>query len=311
MSTIKFPKKQYAEVATFSPDGNYFVTGTIDGLIEVWNYMTGKLRKDLPYQAEGNIMLMKSAVLSLVFSSDSELLASGSQDGEIKLWKIHTGQSIKRFPSAHTQGVTSLCFYQDGTQLLSGSFDNTIKIHGIKSGRILREFRGHTSFVNRAIYSADGTKVISGSSDGTVKIWDAKSTECLSSLGLHEGKLAGLGAQSPTITSVLLTPKNKDHVIISNESSIVYIISLNGKILKSMKLETEKPTDFITAAMSQNGEFVHCAGEDGNIYVLGTETGSLVTSFEASTSEIIGLAHHPFSNILAIFADNGLVSMWK
>jgi WD40 repeat-containing protein SMU1 len=32
-------------------------------------------------------------------------------------------------------------------------------VHGIKSGRMLKEFRGHSSFVNAAIYSADGTQV--------------------------------------------------------------------------------------------------------------------------------------------------------
>lgn len=65
------------------------------------------------------------------------------------------------------------------TQVLSGSFDGTARVHGLKSGKLLKEFRGHTSYVNTAIWSADDANVITGSSDGTVRVWDAKSCKNL------------------------------------------------------------------------------------------------------------------------------------
>jgi hypothetical protein len=34
------------------------------------------------------------------------------------------------------------------------------RIHGLKSGKTLKEFRGHTSFVNEVIYTVDGHSII-------------------------------------------------------------------------------------------------------------------------------------------------------
>lgn len=63
--------------------------------------------------------------------------------------------------------------------MLSASFDGTVRVHGLKSGKMLKEMRGHTSYVNDAVWSADGSSVVSAGSDATVRVWDAKSCECV------------------------------------------------------------------------------------------------------------------------------------
>lgn len=62
--------------------------------------------------------------------------------------------------------------------MLSSSYDGTLAVHGLKAGKLLKQFRGHTSFANHAIYSGDGSLVISGGSDATVRVWDARTCAC-------------------------------------------------------------------------------------------------------------------------------------
>lgn len=96
--------------------------------------MTGKIRKDLKYQAQDNFMMMETAVLTMSFSRDSEMLVTGAQgkpllsnchyktvfylDGKIKVWKIATGQCMRRFERAHSKAGIQFFFSKLLTILL-------------------------------------------------------------------------------------------------------------------------------------------------------------------------------------------------
>ncbi|KAJ1972481.1 hypothetical protein H4R35_004650 [Dimargaris xerosporica] len=289
-ATIRFPRGKHAETVLFSPDGQYLVTGSADGYIEVWNHMTGKLRTDLKYQAEEKWMTMKDAVLSLAFSPDGQLLATGSESGQIKVWTIQDGRCVRRFPSAHTQAVASLCFNKAGSQILSGSFDHTIRLHGLKSGKTLKEYRGHSSFVNSVVFSTDMAKVYSGSSDGTVKVWDYKTCECQMTLSPQSRSAAGASVPASVTTAAIRQlvsiPHHPDQLVVCPQLPSAPIMTTEGRVIRSCQLpETaDSSVDLVSVCLSPRGDYTYAVGEDAQLYCFETLSGNLAQTFKAKSA---------------------------
>jgi len=54
-----------------------------------------------------------------------------------------------------------------------------VKLFGLQSGKKLREFSGHSRYVNDMFILEADTFIVTGASDGLVKVWDFKSRESL------------------------------------------------------------------------------------------------------------------------------------
>jgi WD40 repeat-containing protein SMU1 len=105
-------------------------------------------------------MMHDDAVLCAAISRNAEMLATASKSGQIKVWKIMTGKCLRKFEQAHTLPISSMSFLKDGSSLVTGSHDNLLRVHGLKSGKMLKELRGHKSFVTSSAMSPDGARII-------------------------------------------------------------------------------------------------------------------------------------------------------
>ena len=228
-ATISFGKKATCESAVFLPDGSTtggIVTGSSDGLMEVYD-LRGNLRTDLPYQARDEFMGHDAevAVTALAISNDGQLLVSGAADGTVHVWRLDTGQRLRTIessasssvlatPSKHTTGISCLSLAPHGSHVLVAQ-GNDCREFGLRSGRMLKEFRGHTSYLTscayrliaRGVHSSDNHDespeqliVATSSGDGSVRIWNGTTADLIHvfhpvSLGQHR---SGVGSSLVT-----------------------------------------------------------------------------------------------------------------
>jgi len=316
--SVKFGEKSHPECATFSPNGQYCVSGSVDGFVEVWDYQTAMLRKDLSYQEEGNFMMHEKAVIGVAFSKDSELLATGSQDGQLKVWRVASGQCVRRYEKAHGEGITFISWSKDSSQILTASFDFTARAHGLKSGKTLKEYRGHTSYVNTAVYTRDGNKVVTASSDGQVIVWDAKTTEQINAITPPPPPHLSSTIQY-AVNAAFLAPTPPGYAGDSDDAQIfvcmrtntVLLMNLQGQVIKSYSSGKRDKGDFVAMTPSPKGEWLYAIAEDHKLYCFSAASGALEQTLKVAEKEVIGLVHHPSRNVLAAYSGDGTLAFLK
>jgi len=178
-------------------------------------------------------------------------------------------------------------------------------VHGLKSGKMLKEFRGHTSYVNYAIYSSDGSQVISGSSDSTVRVWDAKTCECVTSFRPPQTE----GGEA-AVSWIATLPGKADQLVVCNRSSNVYLMTMQGQVVKMFASGKRTGGEFTAAWVSARGEWIYCLGEDSNLYCFSVSSGNLEHLMQVHDTGAIGLFGHPHRNLIATFSSEGKLKMW-
>eukprot|EP00522_Entomoneis_paludosa_P010576 CAMPEP_0172450302 /NCGR_PEP_ID=MMETSP1065-20121228/8701_1 /TAXON_ID=265537 /ORGANISM="Amphiprora paludosa, Strain CCMP125" /LENGTH=632 /DNA_ID=CAMNT_0013202081 /DNA_START=59 /DNA_END=1957 /DNA_ORIENTATION=+ len=341
-ATIKFGKKAVCEAATFLPDGSGLVTGSSDGLIEIWdakqNY--GILRIDLPYQEKEEFLGHDHPVMALDASRDGALLASGDTQGQVCIWRIDTGKCLRTM-QCHTQAISCVQFSPDGSHILTASHDGKCREYGLRTSRMLKEFAGHDSYVNTCFYQLHSSnslppRVVTSSADGTVRIFDGASADCLRvlrpthddpsvpikekmSIAMeHATASANSATNNVAIAAVLPlhTQEQQPALIIVPRGSQALLVNYAGVVLKIFQDNTAAGS-FCAASANSSNQWLYAVKENGTLCIFEIATGKLQTSVtdfgttstkkvkdDASAAEISVILSHPNQNQLAAFSNS-------
>ena len=131
MEAVFIGHNSRVELAIFSPDGRYILTGSNDSTARLWD-RTGTLITILGGHRDG--------VKSADFSPDSHRIVTGSEDGTARLW-----DSDGNFLTAldgHENTLNSVSFSPDGRRIVTASDDGTARLWD-SEGQLLEVMTGH------------------------------------------------------------------------------------------------------------------------------------------------------------------------
>jgi WD40 repeat protein len=157
-----------------------------------------------------------------------------------------------------------LCFSADGSQLVT-AHDDCAKLWNVADRSHVRDFTGHTSFVNVPCFSPDTTLLVTPSADKTVRLWNVSSGATVHTLTGH----------TAIVWAVAFAAQGRQLLSISHDKTLRVWDVASGKQLRVFQL----PTAGYTLCLSADGESVFVGSADGALQQWRLSDGQLLRKF--------------------------------
>jgi WD40 repeat protein len=191
------------QTASFSNDGRFIVTASLDGTARLWE--AGTLRELVPVSP----LRHKRPVNSARFNSLGERVVTSCDGGWVTVWDTCGGSRILEF-NAHQDVILDASFNPEGTLIVTASQDETARIWRAETGQPVGEALRHGGWVFQASFSPDGRLVATADFDRVARVWDLRLGQQIAVLR-HEGPVRS--AQFSPDGRYLVTGSWDDHAI--------------------------------------------------------------------------------------------------
>uniref|UniRef100_A0AC35TSK3 WD_REPEATS_REGION domain-containing protein n=1 Tax=Rhabditophanes sp. KR3021 TaxID=114890 RepID=A0AC35TSK3_9BILA len=165
------------------PKNEFFVTGSADRMVKIWDLATGKLKLSLT----GHI----SSVRGVKVSDRHPLLFSCGEDKQVKCWDLESNKVTRHF-HGHLSAVQGLTLHPTLDLLVTAGRDSTVRVWDIRTKTQVFTLTGHTNTVASVITQAMDPQIISSSHDSTVRLWDLAAGKSMGTLTHHKKSVRAL-----------------------------------------------------------------------------------------------------------------------
>jgi len=175
----------------FDPANEYFVTGSADRTIKVWDFAKASVASQdaLKLTLTGHI----NAVRGLAISDRHPYLFSCGEDKMVKCWDLEYNKCIRQY-HGHLSGVFSLKLHPTIDVLMTGGRDAVCRVWDIRTKEQIHCLGGHEGTVASILTNNVDPQVITGSHDAKIKLWDLAAGKVMTTLTHHKKSVRAMAS---------------------------------------------------------------------------------------------------------------------
>lgn len=208
----------------FSANGQSLITGTSNGLVQIWNASTGALVKTIPGGS--------SAILSLVVAGQSLIVTAGL-DRSLNLIDALSGKTVNSI-SRLQDDIRGLTIHPTGKMVAVGLAGGEIRLLLLPGLELLQTLTDPGLKISSLSFTVDGAYLAAGGLDGIVRLW-----------GVGTWTLQGkLNTQARSLTAVAIDPTNA-WIVTTSFDSTLKIFDFNSLALRKTVREPKESFSFL------------------------------------------------------------------
>jgi WD40 repeat protein len=319
---------QRVNAVGFVGDGSELATASGDGLLRVWDLITGSetVRRRghadalwtlavLPGSTTvvtgsedasarvwdtaagpGPLLRFGGRVQALAMAPTGRLLAAADAAGRVRLVAADTLAERAAF-STPAGRVNSLAFAPDATRLLAACDDGSVHRWDLASGKPLAPFTPHTRRVYDVACSPDGLGIATGSEDRTARLVAADDGRELLPPLRHPARVFG----------VAFHPDGRRLATACGDRIVRLWNLADGRELVACRGH-EGPVNWV--AFSADGERLASASSDGTVRIWNVAAGATTSVLSGAARQVWRTAFSPDATRVAATVADGTVQVW-